>query len=1107
MDRMSNSFVHLHNHSHFSMLDGASHIKAMVQRAKTLGMPGLGLTDHGNLHGSLQFYRECRNAGIVPVLGYEAYLCVDCKHTEKTRTELYHLTVLAKNRTGWDNLRRLASIASCQGFYYKPRVDRELLEHHREGLIILSGCIASEVSSVALTSPEKTVDLVEWYERTFGDDFYIELMRNGSSIQDLAYNRLCDVARNKGIPPVATADCHYVLPTDDDLQDTMVCINLGLPRAAAKQAPRMMEKGYHLRSPEEMRDQFPITACDNTLGILEQIDLEIETGVRHFPVAGLANPHTKLYSMCRDGMSDRLGLKADTTDWYLYSARLDRELEVIHNLGFDDYFLIVADFCRFARDNGIFASARGSGVGSLVSYCLYISHVDPIKEHLLFERFLDPSRREAPDIDIDIEKDRRAEVLAYVKAKYGEDRVAQIGTFNTLGAKSSLKDVAKAMSVGLGNLLDHIPDLPGTTLEDVEEGDAIQGILDARLRPVWEMAKRIEGMARSFGTHAAGVVIGDRPLVDYVPLCMGKDGQVVTQWDMNDCESIGLLKMDFLGLRNLTILQECLDAIEDSTGKRIDIHKIPMDDQEVFAMLSAGGTKGVFQLESSGMTGLLVQLQPTTVEHICACIALYRPGPLDCGMVDAYVKRKTGAEAPLWLHPAMKEILGSTYGVMVYQEQVMMVLHRVGNIPLSESYSCIKAIGKKIREKVEAYKGVFVKGCAENGVDGEYLWSQIVTFARYGFNRSHSMAYAYLAYQTAWLKCHFPRQYMAAVLNTDIDQRSFNKRDDLLAHLDDVKAMGIPVWPPHVNHSMAKFSVQPEGQIVWGLAALKGVSWEMARSIEKEAPYTSLFDFCKRAQVPRQCVVNLIAAGAFDVDGMDWVDTRSVLTATVDRAIKVARQEYKQLDKYDGVFVEADTQHRGIWLAREREIAGCYLSGHPLDNHALLRRLGPPEWLPADANTGFAGLIHSVEIRHTRNNREFATFWVEGPGANCECITWEPKILEGHINHQRLVLGRANRRGSHCTLSVNKIVAVGEWTECTGICVHARDEQDAKAIARYADMIGPGSIDLLIAVGSNIVGKKYGWPAGVQTPPGWRVSLVQDYRFTPPMLRLYDHRT
>lgn len=1091
------SFCHLHNHTHYSMLDGAQHIPTMVARAKELGMPGIGVTEHGNLHSAIQVYKECRKQGIVPVLGYEAYLVTDCRYTDRQRCELYHLTILAKNREGWNNLRRLSTIASTAGFYYKPRLDKDLLAQHRHGLIILSGCLASEVSRSALQGKIDR-DLFGWYERMFGDDFYLELMRNGSQVQEQAYDQLVYTSHALGIQPVASSDCHYTEPTDWDLQDTMVCINIGQPRSSPVEVPRMQERVYYLRSPEEMRSMFPAEACDNTLRILDKIDLEIETGVRHFPVSGLPEPKETLRRMVNKGILERLG--GCTIDQF---HRLDRELKVIHDLGFDEYFLIVADICRFARENGIFYSARGSGVGSLVSYSLYISHVNPLDHGLLFERFLDPSRKEAPDIDLDFDKDRRAEVLEYVRSKYGEDHVAQIGTFGTLGAKSAIRDVAKAMATSVGDLAEHISDLPGTTLEDAEHTAAVQNMLkDSRIAAVWSMAKRIEGMARSFGTHAAGVVISDLPLVDYVPLMLSKEDGIVTQWDMNDCEAVGLMKMDFLGLRNLTIVQNCIDMIQDATGKRIDLHKIPMGDIEVYRMLSKGGTKGVFQLESSGMTGLVEKLVPTEIEHICACIALYRPGPLDCGMVDTYVERRKGAAEWSYPHTSMAEILDVTYGVMVYQEQVMLVLHRVGNISLSESYSCIKAIGKKIKAKVDYYKPMFVQGCAENGVDGEALWSQIATFARYGFNKSHSMAYAYLAYQTAWLKYHFPRFYMAAVLNTDIDQRSFNKRDDLLIHLDDAQANGITVLPPHLNHSRAAFSVWA-GELVWGLAALKGVSWSAAREIEGNAPYRDLFDLCKRCPgVPRQALVNLIRSGALDICGLSHFETRAIQEANVDRAIKVARGQYKQLDKYDGVYEDAEPLPRGVTLAREREIAGCYLSGHPLDENATLRLLGGPRWLPGDTPCAYAGLINSVEVRHTKGKREFVTFWVDGVNGSVECIAWDPKVIHGKVDHMVAVLGRVNRRGSSSTLSVTKVVSIDDFIAGlrTALQIRVMDLNSVDKVYAIAKS-NPGPIDLIVECN----GIKFGRQGAIaltrdavsQLAHVGVLSLAQDYKLTP----------
>ena len=546
-------------------------------------MTSLALTDHGNLHGALKFYKECRKQGVNPIIGYEAYLTPISRREKIPGSDLFHLTVLAKNAAGWKNLIKLASTASLDGFYYRPRIDPEILEQLKDNLIVLSGCISSQTSDLILNNKlDDACSLAQWYSRVFGDNFYMEIMHNGTPYQKRATDGTIQVANKVGLPTVASADCHYTMPDDWDLQDTMVCISTGRPVSSPVDAPRLSEKCYYLRSAEEMYSFLPADACQRSQTIANQIDIQIETGVRHFPMFDVpvilgqkCDPITHLRYLCYEGMLQRKG-KTNST----YTGRLERELDVINQLGFNEYFLIVGDFCQWAAARGIMSTARGSGVGSLVCFCLGISHVDPIEHGLLFERFLDPSRREAPDIDVDFEKDRRAEVIQYIKDKYGDDCVAQIGTLGTLAAKSAVKEVGKSFQLTsdkITELVDSIPELPGTTLDDATEkngkklGELLQ---DAKAAKVWDMARRIEGMARSSGTHAAGVVIGDKPLIEYLPLMRGKDGGVVTQFDMGDCEDVGLLKIDCLGLRNLTILARAVAVIEENHGYRIDLNKL-----------------------------------------------------------------------------------------------------------------------------------------------------------------------------------------------------------------------------------------------------------------------------------------------------------------------------------------------------------------------------------------------------------------------------------------------------------------------------------------------------------------------------------------------------
>ncbi|MEN6559052.1 MAG: DNA polymerase III subunit alpha, partial [Thermoguttaceae bacterium] len=654
-------FVHLHCHSHYSLLDGAGTIPGLLERAKSLGMNALALTDHGNLHGSIKFYQKAKELGVKPILGFEAYVAPDSRFRKESASGVkeaaFHLTLLARNRTGFRNLINLASAAFLEGFYFRPRIDKELLAAHREGLICLSGCASSELSRTLLAGGEanfqKALEIASWYRDLFGDDYYIELQNNHLEVQRIATERSIEVAQRLGIPTVATSDVHYVLQEDAEAQDILLCVNTGRFRTDTNRM-RMETKEFYLRSPEDMQAAFPDMddALRRSQEIADRVDIELELGKRHFPVYTLPENKTAeelLLELCLSGLKTRYADRPDRcVDGQLSDevmARLNRELGVINKLGFANYFLIVWDFVRAARERGIQATARGSGVGSLVSYALFLSHVCPLEYDLLFERFLDENRREAPDIDIDFCQQRRGEVIQYVKEKYGFDNVAQIGTFGTMAARAAIRDVGRALGLPIPRvdaIVALVPDELKIKLKDaIEKSDDLKKMYesDGEVRKLLDLARGIEGLARNVGTHAAAVVIADRPLTEYVPLQHVQDKtEVITQWDMGDVERSGLLKMDFLGVRTLTILSKVIDLIEQTTGRRIDPYQFPRDDAETFALLCRGETKGVFQLESGGIRDLLQRMKPDRFRDIIATNALYRPGPLEGGMVDNYIQ-------------------------------------------------------------------------------------------------------------------------------------------------------------------------------------------------------------------------------------------------------------------------------------------------------------------------------------------------------------------------------------------------------------------------------------------------------------------------------------
>ena len=969
-------FAHLHCHSHYSLLDGAGTIPGLLERAKALQMTALALTDHGNLHGAIQFYQTAKKLDINPIIGLEAYVAPGSrfrKDAGSSKEASFHLTLLARNRVGFRNLVRLTSASYLQGFYFKPRIDKELLAEHREGLICLSGCVSSELNRTVLSGGEanmaKAMEIAGWFQKLFGEDYYIELQNNHLEVQRQAMLGAIEVANRVGVPLVATSDVHYIHREDAEAQDILLCVNTGKFRTDTNRM-RMDSNEFYLRSAEDMYAAFPglDDALRRTQQIADSVDIELELGKRHFPVYPVPEGETSeqfLQELCLAGLKQRYANRPDRCiDGQLSDevmARLDRELAVINKLGFSNYFLIVWDFVRFAREQGIQATARGSGVGSLVSYSLHLSHVCPLEYDLLFERFLDESRREAPDIDIDFCQQRRGEVIQYVKDKYGFDNVAQIGTFGTLAARAAIRDCGRALGMPIARVdavVAMVPEELGITLKKaLEKSDDLRKAYDSdgEVRKLLDLAKGIEGLARNVGTHAAAVVIADRPLTDYVPLQhVQEKKEVITQWAMGDVERAGLLKMDFLGLRNLTILSKVVDLIEQTTGQKIDPYQFPRDDKETFALLCRGETKGVFQLESGGIRDLLQRMKPDHFRDIIATNALYRPGPLEGGMVDDYIQVKHGRKDAEYKHPVMKDVLEETHGVMVYQEQVMRIINRLGGIALANAYSCIKAISKKKLDMIAKYREEFIAGAHEQGMakkEADELFGMIEKFAGYGFNKSHSTAYALIAYMTAYLKAHYPVEFMAALLSSDISGRNFKRKDSLVEHMEDCSRMDITVLPPDVNRSDAEFTVA-DGKICFGLSAIKGCGGGAANAISNDRSqrglYRSLFDFCERldpSMVNRTAVESLIKAGAFDALGAK----RSQLFAAIDRALQAgvaAASDRRSGQK--GLFGDDEDQQPDAgatnlpdvppWddrqrLINEKEVLGFYLTSHPLAEH------------------------------------------------------------------------------------------------------------------------------------------------------------------------------
>jgi DNA polymerase-3 subunit alpha len=1043
-------FVHLHCHSHYSLLDGASRIPELVARAKELGMNALALTDHGNLYGAIEFYQECRAAGLNPIMGYEAYVAPGKRTDREARRRGdagFHLTLLAQNRTGFRNLVRMASIAFLEGYHYVPRIDKEVLTAHKEGIICLSGCASGEFSEFILKDQmDEAAELAKWFAQLFGPHFFVEIQNNGLEIQRRCAQGAIDVANRLGLPLVATSDAHYLCQADSDAHDVLLCINTGKIRSDENRL-RYGSDQFYVRAPEEMYRLFPAhpDAVRRSQEIADRCAIDLDLKTRHFPVFSppeQKKPEDFLRELCEQGLRDRFGdpPPAAAID------RLRHELDIICRMGFASYFLIVWDFVRFARENGIPASARGSACGSLVAYVLHLSNVDPLHYDLLFERFLDPNRSEAPDIDIDFCQEGRDKVIAYVRSKYGEDSVAQIGTFGTMAARAAVRDVGRVLNIPLARVDQIAKMIPQTLFITLDEALKVSSDLrveydrDSQIHELIDIARKLEGTNRNAGTHAAGVVISDGPLTEHVPLqrVIGKADEsgsrqdqsaVTTQWVMGDLEKVGLLKMDFLGLRTLTLHDHAIRLIEKTRGVKLDLQKIPLDDPATFALLQRGDAKGVFQLESDGIRDLLKRMRPDSINDLIACNALYRPGPLGGGMVEAYVNRKHGREKPVYPHPVMEEILAETYGVMVYQEQVMRILNRLGGIELSSAYACIKAISKKKHEIIDQRRAEFLTGAQERGVPestAREIFSLITFFGGYGFNKSHSAAYALIGYQSAYLKAHYIPEFMAALLSSEVEDG--NKRDILVQHIDDARRLGVQVMPPNVNTDLVDFTVA-DGHILFGLVAIKGLgrgaAEEIIRARDADGPFKDIFDFCERIDhriVSRAAIEKLIKAGAFDC----WGARRCQLMLVLPKALQGAGE--LQQDRRHGQrnFFDALASTPSPWggeggvrgnelssldslpdvpewpdsekLKYEKEALDFYITSHPLTQYEdQLRRFSTHKVqqiveLEINQEVVIGGMITELRLQNTKKarngNTRYARFRLEDFSGSIPCVMW-----------------------------------------------------------------------------------------------------------------------
>ncbi|TYO96243.1 DNA polymerase III subunit alpha [Desulfallas thermosapovorans] len=952
-------FVHLHVHTEYSLLDGAARIKDAVNAAVQMDMPALAITDHGVMYGVVDFYKTCKKNNIKPIIGCEVYVAPRTRHDRTPRVDdnLHHLVLLAENNTGLRNLFQLVSQAFTEGFYYKPRVDKELLAAHSQGLIALSGCIAGEVTShIIKDNPDRAAQSAADYVDIFGkENFYLELQDHGFAEQRTANRGLLQLHQKSGIPLVVTNDVHYVLRKHSEMQDVLLCIQTG---KTVDDPGRMkfQSQELYLKSEREMAMLFGemAGAMKNTVRIADRCQVELEFGKLHLPEYKVPEGHTLdsyLRELCLEGIKWRYGGINDEV-----LKRLDYELGVIKQMGYSAYFLIVWDFIHYARQQGIpVGPGRGSAAGSLVAYVLGITELDPLKYDLLFERFLNPERVSMPDIDIDFCFERRGEVIEYVTRKYGSDRVAQIATFGTMAAKAAIRDVGRVLGMAYSDV-DRIAklvpnDLKITIEKALQDSPELKQVYreDAQVQRLLDMAALLEGMPRHASTHAAGVVITRQPLTHYLPLYKAADGPLTTQFAKDPVEELGLLKMDFLGLRTLTVIADAVRMIAENHGVEININEIPLDDAATFELLSRGDGVGVFQLESSGMRAILKDLKPEVFEDIIALVALYRPGPLGSGMVDDFIKSKHGEKKVEYLHPLLEPILKDTYGVILYQEQVMRIASDMAGFSLGEADLMRRAMGKKKPEILAGLRVQFIEGAEKNNVDANIagqVFDLIEYFAGYGFNKSHSAAYALVSYQTAYLKANYPVEFMAALLTSVRDNT-----DKVSFYIEECRRMGIDVLPPDVNTSGVDFTVSG-ASIRFGMAAIKNVGLNAVKCIidvkERGGPYVSFADFCQRVDtrlINRRVLENLIKSGALDSLGHH----RSQMMAAIDAGLGLA--QLAQQDRQNGQrslldFWGDDVKKTlsldmpgiaefepGDLLVMEKEALGLYVSGHPLSQY------------------------------------------------------------------------------------------------------------------------------------------------------------------------------
>ena len=1080
-------FVHLHIHSEFSLLDGANRIKDLPVRAKELGMNSIAITDHGVMYGAIDFYKACKKEGVKPIIGCEVYVAPRSRLQKEPGIDnkYYHLILLAKNNQGYKNLSKLVSLSFIDGYYYKPRIDHEILEQYSEGLVCLSACLAGEVNQALLNGQtEKAEEVALWHKKVFGEDYYIEIQNNGIREQVLANQKLIQLARKLDIPLVATNDAHYLKREDAYNHEVLLCIQTG-KRMSDEDRMKFDTDELYVKSPEEMSDYFSAfpDAIENTVKIAEKCNVEFEFGHTILPnydvPEGYATHYDFLKELCDNGLKKRYGdvLSKEIQD------RADYELGIIKKMGYVDYYLIVWDFIHYAKTHGIpVGPGRGSGAGSILAYAIEITDIDPIKYGLLFERFLNPERISMPDFDVDFADTRRQEVIDYVSQKYGHDHVSQIITFGTMAAKMVIRDVARVLDYPYAEadtLAKMIPNEIHITIKKaLEQNKELRDRYetDEQTKQILDIAMGLEGMPRQASTHACGVVITKDPVDTYVPLYV-RDGQINTQYIMTTLEELGLLKMDFLGLRNLTVIQDTINMVKEEKGIDVEFDK-EMSDPKVYKLWQDGNSSGIFQFESQGMTNFMKELKPDCLEDLIAGVSLYRPGPMD--QIPRYIRGKQNPGHNEYTHPSLEPILNVTYGCMVYQEQVMQIVRDLAGYSLGRADLVRRAMGKKkldvmakerevfIHGQVDEDGNVVVPGCVRNGIDeasANKIFDEMAEFAKYAFNKSHAACYAVVSYRTAYLKAYYPAEFMAATLNSYL-----GNLDKAPQYIDECKRLGIEILKPDINHSFENFTVEYEkestnkyGKIRFGLGAIKNVGTVPVKNIVKEreenGEFKNFTDFCERiadTQVNKKCIESLIKAGAFT----EFEQTRATLLESFETIIDTiqsgkkkgfsgqvsmfdigSEQEKEEMEKQKYTFKEKEELPERELLSMEKEMLGIYVSGHPLEkfreqimhtaNISTLNLIDENSKLVDGQKVKYAGIITSIKKKYTKNNKIMAFITIEDLYGTAEILAFENAVVGAgrSLIEENIVLvdGRLSiREEGDITIIANEIKELGE---------------------------------------------------------------------------------